>query len=96
MKQAYIHIAHHSKTKEVFFVKVTKYSQASTHTQCNNALIKSGHNDFTLISYPFMLKELHTKPFKGLVGFKISDELNTREFLKEFISDRGLGLKNQS
>lgn len=89
-KQAYIHLAYNQKDRVIKFVKVTKYHDKAHQTQCNNALIHIGHNGFTFISFPFELKQLHTKPFKGLIGLVYSDDLNVREFLKEFIEDRGL------
>ena len=89
-KQAYIHIGYNQNGKAIKFVKVTKYHSKAHQTQCNNALINIGHNGFTFISFPFALNQLHTKPFKGLIDMVYSDDLNVREFLKEFIEDRGL------
>lgn len=63
-KEAYLHIAYHSKNSEILFVKVTRYTEKAHLTQCDNALIQIGHNDFNFVSFPCELKEIKTKPFK--------------------------------
>ena len=90
VKQSYIHIAVNHKTKIVEFVKVTAYHEKADFQVLDKALIKLGHNHFTLISYPVELKKRLTKPFECLVSFKHSDDLNTKHFLTEFITDHNL------
>ena len=88
--QSYIHLAVNKHTKIVEYVKVTAYHDKAAFQVLDKALIALGHNHFTLSSYPFELKRRLTKPFAGLVGFKSSDDLNTKHFLAEFIEDRHL------
>lgn len=88
--QSYIHLAVNKHTRLVEYVKVTAYHEKANFQVLDKALIKLGHNHFTLISYPFELKRRLTKPFAGLVGFKSNDDLNTKHFLAEFIEDRHL------
>lgn len=89
-KQSYIHLAVNKYTKIVEYVKVTAYHEKANFQVLDKALIKLGHNHFTLVSYPFELKKRLTKPFAGLVGFKSNDDLNTKHFLTEFIADHNL------
>ena len=89
-KQSYIHLAVNNQTGIVEYVKVTAYHDKSTFQVLGKALIALGHNQFTLVSYPFELKRRLTKPFAGLVGFKSNDDLNTKHFLVEFIKGRNL------
>lgn len=88
-KQSYIHIASDINNR-VVFVKVTAYHDKASFQVLDKALIKLGHNKFTLISYPFELKKRLTKPFKGLLDMHHLSDYGTREFLKEFIADRDL------
>ena len=89
-QQSYIHLAVNKYTRKVEYVKVTAYHEKANFQVLDKALIKLGHNKFTLVSYPVELKKRLTKPFAGLVGFKSNDDLNTKHFLAEFIEDRYL------
>lgn len=89
-QQSYIHLAVNKHTRLVEYVKVTAYHEKANFQVLDKALIKLGHNRFTLVSYPVELKKRLTKPFTCLVGFKSNDDLNTKHFLTEFITDHNL------
>ena len=74
MKKSMLHITVCDKEKRILLVKITTDSYKAMNTACNNALRTVGHNQFTMYTYKVLLAERHTKPFKFLLNFHVSND----------------------
>lgn len=93
MRNSLIHIAVNKRTKFVEWVKVTAPSDKACHTQCNNALIALGHNDFYLLSVDVILAKRSTAPFKKLLvtnKYKCTDDMRLSNFIAFYIEQYNL------